>query len=158
MAEVEKIVGRSKKVAFMKVGEVYTRMTKFTSMSRSSNPTEYSRQYIDEDGEVTDVTGYSPSIDYAFDEHTNNLVHQAIKDITEEEKTGADAIVTIAIADMTSDSAVVRYRDYAVIPSSDGDSTDAYTYSGTFKAKSSAIKTTGTVSDDGKTLTLSPTA
>ena len=78
MADIKKLVQRSKKVAFYKVGDKYERMTGFTSMSKSSNPKEYSRQYVDEDGEVTDVTGYSPSIDYAFDQYENNAVHDDI--------------------------------------------------------------------------------
>ena len=74
MDEVKGLVIRSKKVAFMqctsdKTAGTYTRMTKFTSMSRSANPNEYSRKYIDEDGQVTDVTGFSPSYAYAFDQY-----------------------------------------------------------------------------------------
>lgn len=42
MADIKKLVQRSKKVAFYKVGDKYERMTGFTSMSKSSNPKEYS--------------------------------------------------------------------------------------------------------------------
>lgn len=45
-------------------GKTYTRMTGFTSMSESKNSTEYSRQYVDEASERSDVVGYSPSNDY----------------------------------------------------------------------------------------------
>ena len=58
----EQLVKRNGKVAFMNVSTTsianFLRMTKFTEMSKSKNPTEYSRTYVDEDGEVTDVTGF----------------------------------------------------------------------------------------------------
>ena len=70
---MSKLVTREKKVAFMGcVAEskiTYNRMRHFTSLSRSSNPNEYSRKYVDEAGENTDVTGYAPSIAYAFDQY-----------------------------------------------------------------------------------------
>ena len=66
----KKLVGRHKRVAFMDVagdGNTYTRMTGFTSMSESKNASEYSRHYVDEESERTDVVGYAPSNDYEFD-------------------------------------------------------------------------------------------
>ena len=66
MAGEQTLVTRNKKVAFYKVGDKFLRMTGFTSMAKSANPKEYSRQYVDETGEITDVTGYSPSIEYTF--------------------------------------------------------------------------------------------
>ena len=100
-----KLVTRNKKVAFMNVSTTgvanFLRMTKFTEISKSKNPTEYSRTYVDEDGEVTDVTGYSEEISYAFDLHTGNLVHQKIVDITDNEKVGNDALVQILQVDFT---------------------------------------------------------
>ena len=84
---MEKLVKRSGKVAFMDVSTTsianFLRMTKFTEISKSKNPTEYSRTYVDEDGEVTDVTGYSEEISYAFDLYQGNLVHQKLVDITD---------------------------------------------------------------------------
>lgn len=145
MAEAEnteKLVKRSGKVAFMDVGTSgapkYQRMKKFTEMSQSKNATEYSRTYVDEDGEVTDVTGYSPEISYAFDQYTGNAVHEKLVDITDNEKTGADALVNILIVDFSKRASTgsgyeARLRTYSVIPDTEGDSTDAYTYSGTFR-------------------------
>ena len=142
MPETEQLVKRSGKVAFMDVGTEGTpkqqRMTKFTEMSQAKNATEYSRTYVDEDGEVTDVTGYSPEISYAFDQYTGNAVHEKLVDITDNEKTGADALVNILIVDFskrvsTGSGYEARLRTYSVIPDTEGDSTDAYTYSGTFR-------------------------
>lgn len=135
-----KLVTRNKKVAFMNVSTTgvanFLRMTKFTEISKSKNPTEYSRTYVDEDGEVTDVTGYSEEISYAFDLHTGNLVHQKIVDITDNEKVGDDALVQILQVDFTKQVGggyEARLRTYSVVPDTEGDSTDAYTYSGSFK-------------------------
>ena len=79
----ELLVKRNGKVAFMDVSTTsianFLRMTKFTEISKSKNATEYSRTYVDEDGEVTDVTGYSEEISYAFDLYKNNLVHSLQK-------------------------------------------------------------------------------
>ena len=152
------LVQRSKKVAFYKVADKYIRMKGFTSMSKSSNPKEYARQYVDEDGEITDVTGYSPSIDYAFDLHTNNKVHDDIVAITEDEILGNDAVREIVIVDFTKQDTEktgyeARLRSYAVVPATDGDGTDAYTYSGTFKSKSSVVKGIATVDEDMQSLT-----
>ena len=137
MSNTEQLVKRSRKVAFMDVSTTsianFLRMTKFTEISKSKNPTEYSRSYVDEDGEVTDVTGYSEEISYNFDLHVGNLVHEKLVDITDNEKTGADALVRILQVDFTKPKGSgyeARLRTYSVVPDSEGDSTDAYTYSG----------------------------
>lgn len=168
MAEAkEKLVSRSRKVAFMGVfsgsggpeTETFYRMTKFTDMSKSSNPAEYSRQYVDEDGEVTDVTGYSPEISYAFDMYENNAVHKDIIDITDNEKMGDDAVRNIIVVDFTrpveegENQYYAKKRPYAVIPDSEGDSNDAYTYSGTFRNKGKQIEIKVETKDDWKTCT-----
>ncbi len=157
--KVEKLVKRSEKVAFMNVGTpenpVFVRMTKFTEISNSKNPQEYSRQYVDEEGEVTDVTGYSEEKTYAFDQHTNNKVHEILSKIADDELTADDAKVEILVvdkSDVVSDGVYgARLRTYAVVPDGDGDSTDAYTYGGSFKKKSSFEKVNASISKDGLT-------
>lgn len=163
MPNAEKLVKRSGKVAFMDVGTSGTasfqRMRKFTEISKSKNATEYSRSYVDEDGEVTDVTGYSEEISYAFDLYQGNAVHQKIVDITDEEKTGDDALVNILMVDFSKEvtgsgsakTYEARKRTYAVVPDTEGDSTDAYTYSGTFRKNSAFVVGTATISEDGQT-------
>ena len=143
MSNTEQLVKRSRKVAFMDVSTTsianFLRMTKFTEISKSKNPTEYSRSYVDEDGEVTDVTGYSEEISYNFDLHVGNLVHEKLVDITDNEKTGADALVRILQVDFTKPKGSgyeARLRTYSVVPDSEGDSTEAYTYAGSFRKNS----------------------
>ena len=66
------IVKRHEKVAFMEIktkssGTKIVRMKGFTALSTKSNAKEYSRQYVDEPFETTDVVGISVSQDFDFD-------------------------------------------------------------------------------------------
>lgn len=160
MSKTEQLVKRSRKVAFMDVSTTsianFLRMTKFTEISKSKNPTEYSRSYVDEDGEVTDVTGYSEEISYNFDLHVGNLVHEKLVDITDNEKTGADALVRILQVDFTKPKGSgyeARLRTYSVVPDAEGDSTDAYTYSGAFRKNSNMTIGTATMNADNTVAT-----
>ena len=159
-----KLVKRNQKVAFYGVPDsagskvTYTRMKGFTSLSTSKNAQEYSRHYVDEAFEESDVIGYSPSMSYAFDQHAGNTVHDDIVKITDEELTGEDAVRDIVLVDLTKTSSgsntyTARKRSFSVIPDSEGDSTDAYTYSGTFKTKGDSVKGTATIDDSKETLT-----
>lgn len=159
------LTSRAKIVAFygIKSGEgdsattTYHRMQGFTSLSTSKNPKEYTRQYVDEEFEQTDVVGYSPSIAYTFDRYDGNAVHEDIARITNGELTGNAALVDILVVDTTDTlsgggcSAVKR--TYAVIPDSEGDSMDAYTYSGSFKVKGDKVNGSATLDSDGMTAT-----
>lgn len=161
MAEaVAKMVQRHQRVAFMNTGTtetpVFTRMKKFTNMTNNKNPKEYNRQYVDEAVEEADVVGYAPSTEYSFDRHTNTPVHEMIAKIHDGELTGADALVEILLVDLftlSEGKCEARLRTYSVIPSADGDGTDALVYSGTFKAKSGTTPGTATLSDDELTAT-----
>ena len=163
----EKLVKRSDKIAFFGVlgvddSYVYTRMTGFTDMSVSKNPKEYARQYVDEAFEQTDVAGYSPSIGYGFDQYDGNTVHEDIVKIADDELVGSQAVRPIIIVNLTKegtpdDSFLAVKRDFAVIPDSEGHSTDAYTYSGNFKVKGEKIKGTATSTDDWQTITFTET-
>ena len=161
----EELVKRNGKVAYMDISTTsianFQRMRKFTEISKSKNATEYSRTYVDEDGEVTDVTGYSEEISYAFDLYKGNLVHQRIVDITDNEKTGNDALVKILTVDFSKPSGSgyeARLRTYSVVPDAEGDSTDAYTYSGAFRKNSGFTIGIATIMDDGMTATFTATA
>ena len=159
----EELVKRNGKVAYMDISTTsvanFQRMRKFTEISKSKNATEYSRTYVDEDGEVTDVTGYSEEISYAFDLYKGNLVHQKLVDITDNEKTGNDALVRILTVDFSKpvgSGYEARLRTYSVVPDAEGDSTDAYTYSGAFRKNSGFTIGKAVVSKDGKTATFTP--
>lgn len=159
MATAEKLVIRSERVSFMDVDGTPTRMTKFTAITPTKNPKEYSRQYVDMATETTDVIGYSPSIEYNFDKHTNNSVHAKLAEISDDELLGTDTHVDIITVDMFGDSETKTAikRTYAVIPAGDSDGTDALKYSGTFRAVSDIVKGTAVSEDGWKTCTFTET-
>lgn len=155
--KTQKLVGRHKRLAFMKTDTTtFTRMTGFTSLGDSKEAKEYSRQYVDEQTERTDVVGYAAGIGYEFDRHTNNAVHTVLAAVADDEVIGTDARKEILVVDLfeteaTDTSAPARLRTYSVIPDSSGDSTDALTYGGTFKAASEIVKGTATTTDKWQT-------
>ena len=158
------LVKRSDKVSFfgnMNTGtETFNRMRGFTTLSGSKNPSEYSRQYVDEEFETTDVTGYSPSIDFGFDQYTDDLVHEEMVEILDGEKTGTEARRNIVTVDFSQSAGVGSYkatkREYAIIGDTEGDSMDAYTYSGTFRATGKRITGTATLNSDSSVATFTP--
>lgn len=159
-----KMVQRHQRLAFMNTGTAdapaFTRMTNFTSMTNNKNPKEYARQYVDRASEDTDVVGYSPSIDYSFDRYTNTPVHDRIAKIHDGELTGSDALVEILVVDLftatTEGVCEARKRTYAVIPSADGDGTDALVYAGSFKSKSEVVVGTAVLDETEQTATFTP--
>ena len=158
----KKLVGRHKRVAFMDVagdGKTCTRMTGFTSLSDGKNSTEYSRQYVDEASERSDVVGYAPSMDYEFDLYTNDAVQKKLAMITDDELLGSDAQVTVVVVDLFDEktgentTCTARKRDWSVIPDTEGDGTDALIYKGSLKAAGEIIKGTATTTDSWQTCT-----
>lgn len=156
MTTAPKLVGRHKRLSFMKTaGDTYTRMTGFTSLSESKESKEYSRQYVDEATERTDVVGYATGVDYEFDRHTNTPVHAKIATISDDEIVGTDAQVEIVTVDLFEEAeggaCKARMRAYSVIPDASGDGTDALIYSGTFKAAGEIVQGTANSEDGWKT-------
>lgn len=142
---VNKIVNRYDRLAFMEVtdggSKVYKRLSNFTDFTSNKNPAEYSRRYVDKKSNDNDVTGYDPSVSYAFDRMSADPCHKVLADIHDNEKTCDDALVNIVVVDLfdetsTTGTYVARKRTYAVIPGADGSGTDALVYSGTLKSKS----------------------
>lgn len=170
MAELKgTLVKRSDKVAYYGVKETdgketFTRMQGFTSFGQSKNPKEYSRQYVDEAFEQTDVTGYSTSIGFGFDQYKGNPVHDDLAQMCDNEVIGTDAVRNIVLVDFSkpvdgaSRTYNARKRSFSVIYDTDGDSTDAYTYSGNFKTKGASIAGTAVVSEDELTIEFTATS
>ena len=155
-------VKRSDKVMFMEgTADEFNRMKGFTSLSTSKNPKEYTRQYVDDDFETTDVVAISVSTEFAFDQKAEDAVHEKLVDIIDEEKIGDDAVVNLLSVDMTQagvgeDSFVATKRSFVVVPGTEGDSLDAYTYGGTFRVKGEKIVGEATTTDGWKTCTFTP--
>lgn len=116
----------------------FTRMKYFTELSGSKNPIEYSRRYVDEKTERADVTGYSSSWSFAFDEYSDDAVLTDIVEIIDNEKLGSDAHRDIVFVDFSKPEEDGGYKavkqTFAVIADTEGDSTDAYTYGGNLRA------------------------
>lgn len=157
-----KLVNRHEKVAYYGIKDVdgnvvYHRMCGFTKMDTSKNPVEYTRRYIDESFEQTDVVAFSPSISFAFDRYSDNPVHDDIVALADNEILGTDAVRSIVIADISSrdESGVCSaiMRDFSVMVETEGNSTDAYTLNGTMSTKGEKVFGKANLSDDGQTLT-----
>ena len=161
MSEI--LMNRSDVVAFAAVTETTTsggtttntttnyRMTKFSKFSPNKNAKEYNRQYVDEIAETSDVVGYAPAIDYGFDAHRSNPVHAVFRKVADKERIGSEATIDIISVDTTDGDAYKR--TWAIIPAAEGDNLNAYTYSGTLKAKGEAVHGTATTSDNWQTCT-----
>ena len=150
------IVKRSEKVAFYGIEDEFVRMQGFTSMSTSKNPEEHSVKYVDEDSKRNSVIGYDTQISYSFERIKGNLVHEDIAEITDMEKIGIDAVRTIIVVDTATKKAIKR--DFAVIPDSEGDDENLYTYSGTFKTHGSPVFGTAVIDEDGMGVTFTADA
>lgn len=160
-----KLVKRSDKVSFLGCvsdgSETFNRMRGFTTLSGAKNPTEYSRRYVDEEFETTDVTGYSPSLDFGFDQYSGDPVHDEMVKILDNEALGTEARRNIVTVDFSQEAGEGSYkavkREYAIIGDAEGDSMDAYTYSGTFRSTGKRIVGTATVDEAGAVATFTET-
>lgn len=159
-----KLIGRHEKVAYYGIADengnvIYHRMCGFTKMSTAKNPIEYSRRYIDESFEQTDIVAISPSIAFVFDRYSGNPVHDDIVEISDKEILGEGAVRSIVVADLSTDdkngNCRAVKRDFSIMVETEGDSTDAYTLSGTMSTKGEKIPGTAVISANGETLTFS---
>ena len=102
METKETLVMRADRKMFMGVGsnsQTIYRMRGFSSLSESKNPTEYTRKYVDELFETTDITGVSASYDFTFDMMTPNPVLDDLSNIIDDELIGTDAVRTFYCVD-----------------------------------------------------------
>lgn len=156
MQNIGKLVKRNEKVLFIDVKGTYKRLTGMTSASTSKNAKEYSRQYIDEAFERTDLVAVSTSIDFALDFHSGNEAQKVIVDIINEEKVGSDSVVKLLLVDFTDGSSSAGFaaveRSYTVVPNSEGGSIEAYTYEGTLKTNTEMVKGKATSTDGWATV------
>ena len=170
-----KIKKRSQKLLFMEVkgtdGSHFERLEGFTTQTHNANPKEHNRQYVDEDTERPDVTGYSESVGYTFDHYIGQPALEEIVKITEEELIASDAVRRILTVDLSTATAApgggsnpsgmgngvicdAYVRPYAIVPSSNGDSTDCMTYSGDFKSRGEKTKCRAHIAVDKQTATI----
>ena len=131
----------------------------FTDFSESKNSVEYTRTYVADNIERSDVTGYAPATSYSCDVYDDDPVVKKIVAITDGELMGdatAVSIVQFNTFDETAPNSkifkAVRRR-WTVIPDgkAGGAGTDALIYTGTLKAGGAMVS--GTFDEAGKTFT-----
>ena len=86
--------------------------------------------------------------------HSEDNVHKDIMDITNRELIGDDAVRSVVVVDTETSKAI--QRDYSVIPSTEGDNVNIYTYSGSMKCCGEKVLGTATSSDGWQTITFTP--
>ena len=154
------MLSRNKKMAFIEVfdgegGSFFERLTGFTEFTVSLNPKEYSRKYVDEVNERSEVVAYQPTISYKFDREEGNTAQQVFVDAADFECVGDEATVKIAVVDMTQSNGSgveVVLRDYIIVPDSEGDDINMYSYSGTLKACGNKERRRAASTDEWKTI------
>ena len=139
---MNELIRRDQKKAFWGIPSedgkpVFQRMKYFTDLSGSKNPGEYNRRYVDENFQRSDVTSYSTSWSFNFDEYNGDAVLEDIVGIIDKNKLGTDAhrdIIFVNFSKKSGSGYVACKQSFAVIADSEGGSTDAYTYNGNLKA------------------------
>lgn len=153
------VVKRCKKLAFYGVPKVsgdntqyiFYRMKGFDDITTSKNPREYSRQYVDEEFEQTDVVGYNPSVSFGFDRFSGDMVHDDIVSIFDNEKVGAEAVRPIIMVDVEGETNYAIKRDFSVVAENEGSGVELYKYSGSFRVKGEKVFGTATSEDNWQT-------
>jgi hypothetical protein len=112
----------------------------FSSFAEAKNPKEYTRQYVHEKSERSDVVGYAPSISYSADMYSGDPCVERVAKAADEEQVGNDAHVDIVTVNLWEN--VAFKRTYAIIPDGKGDGTEALIYTGTLKAVGEVAKGT----------------
>lgn len=146
-----KLVRRSKFASYMNTGAaatpVFSRIGEgFTDLSESKNPKEYTAQYVHEETERNYVIGYAPSISYSVDYYDGDPCVRKIADITDNERTGSDAIVEIVNVNLYEQTApdsgkyVAYKRSYSVIPDTKGEGVEALVMTGSFTAVGEKVR------------------
>lgn len=127
----------------------------FTAFPEAKNPVEYTRKYVNDKTERTDVISYAPSISYSCDAISADPCVQKIMNITDNELLGIETYVEIInvncwenVGSPEQSICKASKRTYAVIPDTKGDGTEALIYSGTLKAVSDPVF--GTFNRDDK--------
>lgn len=154
---MEKLVTRAMRKLFYGVpasnasaDPTFTRMKGFSSLSESKTPSEYSVKYVDMEMETTTVIGMNSSYDFTFDRLTPSTVHDDMTAIIDDEKIGSDAVRTFVSVDFATKNDDGTFpavkRDYTIVASSIGGSTDSLSYSGNLKALTPPVKCKATIS------------
>lgn len=152
LKEFEGLQLRADKVSFMEADEkdLFYRMKGFTELPSSKEPVEYERTYVDEKSARTTTTGVTSSTAFTLDKYKGNPVHERIQEVFDKELLGDDATTNIVVVDFSKevgDGFYALKRNYTIVPDTEGDGTEAYNYSGTFKANGPSIEGVAKMAD-----------
>ncbi len=134
------LITRSAMRSYMECDGGYSEIGEgFTEFTENKNPREYTRQYINEAVERTDIVGFASAVTYAFDVYEDDPVCDKLLNLTLSEAVGADAVVRIITAFLYKESGTAGRveairRDYAVCPSKLGSGTEALICAGNLRA------------------------
>lgn len=138
---MNELVLRAKMQHYMKVGSPLAFKLVgdgFTAFAESKNAKEYSRQYVHQSTEITDVIGFAPSMAYTAELYTEDPVCQHVAMVTDNELVGADARVEVVEVHLWESAGANTYkaykRAYAIVPDGKGDGVEALVYTGNMKA------------------------
>ena len=151
-----KFVKGTEKLAFWSVvaqdATTYKRLQGFDEFSKSMNPNEYSRKYVDEEFERTDVTRYSPSFSFGFNPIVGNAVHDDLIKMSDNEVIGSDAVRSVVVVDLSQETETkgtykAVKRDFSVIFDSEDNSDELLKYTGNCKTAGEPVFGTATTTD-----------
>lgn len=171
-----KLILRHKVLTFMKpkavgeekqVNDKFYLLYGFTELSESANPQEYSRKYINESYERTDVIGMTKSNSFNLDYHEGDPVHADIKNMYDKELTGTETerefvtIETYKDVTFTLKSEMARTQKQgkkavlrkSTIIISDMAGEEAITYAGTFNVSGDRVEGVAVTEDNWETCT-----
>lgn len=157
---MNELVLRAKMQHYMKVGSPLAFNLVgdgFTAFAESKNAKEYSRQYVHQSTEITDVIGFAPSMAYTSELYTEDPVCQHIAKVTDNELVGASARVEVVEVHLWDSAGANTYkafkRTYAIVPDGKGDGVEALVYTGNMKAVDEVV--VGTFNTTSKTFNAS---
>ena len=144
---------RADMVSFMEAKEkgIFYRMKGFTELPTSKEAVEYERTYVDEKSARTDTTGMTSATSFTLDKYKDNPVHERIAEVFNKELIGDEALTSLVVVDFgrkIGDGYYALRRDYTIVPDTEGDGTEAYNYSGTFKANGESVEGVAKMSAD----------
>ena len=139
------LVARSDMRSYLLVDGAYCEIGDgFTDFTENKNPREYSRQYIHESSERTDLIGFAPSVTYAFDVYDADAVQETLLEIMLSEAVGDAAAVEVVTAFLHKNLGGSRVeavkRSYTVCPAKLGAGNEALICSGTLKARGDGVR------------------
>jgi len=123
-----------------------------TSLTEEFNPETESKHYINMASASNQIKSYAPTIsvekEYIKDEELQKWIDEKVRLLPVGKEAESDYIRINILETASADGSYPAIkRKFAVIGDSEGNGTDAYQYSGTFKTAGSSIKGSATITE-----------